>query len=60
MKWLKEEEKNVEAMPEKEQVQVSRDLIGDRMKWLEEEKKKQKRCPRKSNCRLVETWSEIE
>jgi hypothetical protein len=36
MKWLEEEKKKVEALPEKEQVQVSRDLIEDRKKRLEE------------------------
>jgi hypothetical protein len=39
-------------MPEKEQVQVSRDLIGDRMAWLQAESKKMEAMPEKEQVQV--------
>jgi hypothetical protein len=55
---LKEEKKKVAARAEKEQVQVSRDLVGDRMKWLEEEKKKAEALPEKEQVQVSRDLTE--
>jgi hypothetical protein len=49
---LQAEKERLEAMPEKEQVQISRDFIGDRMAWLQAESKKMEAMPEKEQVQV--------
>jgi hypothetical protein len=58
-KRLEEEKKKLTAAsPDFQQVQVSRDLIGDKMEWLEEEEKKAEARPEKEQVQVSRDLTE--